>query len=261
MILSVVIPCFNEIKTIKTVISSVYSQPFDIELIVADDNSTDGTREFLLSLQEEFPKMLVLLLKEHRGKGYALRNGIIAATGDIVLIQDADLEYSPNDYFDLLAPIVEGNADIVFGTRLSNKIRKVPNFWKISLFQKDHTSKTKTIIAAFPYPFLSPLHKFVNKFFTFLCNLVINRKLSDIEACYKVFKRCVIQSVTLEEDRFGIEPEIVIKTARIKNIRIYEVPISYKGRTYNEGKKFKFKDLYVDGIGVIIKYGFFSLND
>ena len=223
--LSVIIPCFNEAATIERLISSVLNSPFkDKEIILVDDGSTDGTVEILKS-KIESKIARVIYHKQNQGKGAALRSGFVAATGDVVLVQDADLEYDPQEYEKVLKPILDGKADAVFGSRfIGGDSHRVVYFW----------------------------HFLGNKFLTFLSNMFTNLNLTDMEACYKAFKREIIQSIKIEENEFGFEPEITAKIARMK-CRIYEVGISYSGRTYKEGKKINWKD-GVWAIWCILKY-------
>ncbi len=230
MRLSVVIPCFNEVATVETLIQRVEDAPFpDKEIILVDDGSTDGTREKLLrEIVPSKPHLKVICHEENRGKGAALRSGFRAATGDIVMVQDADLEYDPNDYPRLLGPILDGRADVVFGSRFSGgDPHRVVYYW----------------------------HMVGNRILTTLSNMLTNINLTDMETCYKVFKRQIIQSITIEEDRFGFEPEVTAKVAKL-GCRIYEVGISYSGRTYKEGKKINWKD-GVSAIRCIFKYNLF----
>jgi glycosyltransferase involved in cell wall biosynthesis len=214
MKLSVVMPVYNEHATVREAVRRVLAQPIDIELLCVDDGSSDGSRAILTELQQEHPQIRTLLQPRNMGKGAALRRGIQEASGDFVVIQDADLEYNPADYPQLLEPLIQGRADVVFGSRfLGSGPHRVLYFW----------------------------HSVGNWILTLLSNCLTNINLSDMETCYKVFRREVIQSIPLEENRFGFEPEITVKVARRK-LRIYEVGISYSGRTYEEGKKIGWKD-------------------
>jgi glycosyltransferase involved in cell wall biosynthesis len=227
--LSVVIPCYNESATIRELLAAVQAAPWpDKEVIVVDDCSTDGTRDLLRELQPPLLDRLVLHDK-NAGKGAALRSGIAAATGDVVIIQDADLEYDPQEYPRLLAPIVAGEADVVYGSRfIGSHPHRVLYFW----------------------------HRLGNGFLTLLSNVFTNLNLTDMETCYKVFRREVIQAVQIRENRFGFEPEITAKIARM-HCRVYEVGISYRGRTYEQGKKIGWKD-GVRAIYCILKYNLFA---
>ena len=214
MKLSVVMPVYNERATLREVVDKVLAVPLAIELICVDDGSGDGSREILSQLQSEHPQIRVILQPQNMGKGAALRRGIHEATGDFVIIQDADLEYDPAEYPQMIEPLVQGKADVVFGSRfLGGAPHRVLYFW----------------------------HSIGNRALTLLSNCLTNINLSDMETCYKVFRREVIQSIPIEENRFGFEPEITVKVAR-RNLRIYEVGISYWGRTYEEGKKIGWKD-------------------
>lgn len=228
MKLTVIIPCFNEMNTIATVVDAVNNSPYDNkEIIIVDDFSTDGTRE---KLKDEIEKRVdkVIYHERNRGKGAAIRSGIKQATGDIVIIQDADLEYDPNEYPIVIGPILDKKADVVFGSRfISNRPHRVLYYW----------------------------HSVGNGILTGLSNMLTNLNLSDMETCYKAFKREIIQSITIEENRFGFEPEITAKVAKLK-CRIYEVGISYYGRTYEEGKKIGWKDGF-RAFYCIIKYNLF----
>jgi len=214
MQLSVVMPIYNERITLREIVSRVLSVPLDLELICVDDGSWDGSREVLAELQSQYPEVKILLQPHNIGKGAALRRGIQQATGDFVIIQDADLEYDPTEYPILLAPLIQGKADVVFGSRfIGSGPHRVLYFW----------------------------HFVGNRALTIVSNALTNINLSDMETCYKVFRREVIQSIPLEENRFGFEPEITVKIAK-RRLRIYEVGISYWGRTYEEGKKIGWKD-------------------
>jgi glycosyltransferase involved in cell wall biosynthesis len=224
-VLSVVIPVFNEVDTIEQIVEAVIRAPVDeIEIVVVDDGSTDGTRDVLRNKVE--PRVARVLYHEgNRGKGAALRSGFQAVTGDLVLVQDADLEYDPQDYPRLIEPILSGKADVVFGSRFAGgQSHRVLYYW----------------------------HYLGNRLLTTLSNMVTNLNLTDMEVCYKVFRREILQQIRVEEDRFGFEPEITAKVARLQ-CRIYEVGISYAGRTYGEGKKIGWRD-GVRAIWCILKY-------
>lgn len=228
MKISVIIPCFNEADTIAKILEAVISaQPdLDKEIIVVDDMSTDGTREYLANAEKSDDRVQVVYHDANRGKGAALRSGFDLASGDVIVVQDADLEYDPADYENLLKPILDGKADVVYGSRfVTTESRRVMYFW----------------------------HSIGNRFLTLLSNAFTNLNLTDMEVCYKVFKREVLDNVTLKENRFGFEPEFTAKVARA-GYRIYEVGISYAGRTYAEGKKINWRD-GVRAIYVILKYG------
>jgi glycosyltransferase involved in cell wall biosynthesis len=226
--LSVVIPCYNENATIERLVQAVRASPHpDKEIIVVDDGSKDGTRDRLSGPLRSLIDQ-VILHEHNQGKGAALRSGIRAATGDVVIVQDADLEYDPNEYSVVIAPIADGRADVVFGSRF---------------------------MGAAPHRVLYFWHRVGNGFLTLLSNMLTNLNLTDMETCYKAFRREVIQSITIEENRFGFEPEITAKVAKL-NCRIYEVGISYYGRTYAEGKKIGYKDGF-RAVWCILKYNLF----
>jgi glycosyltransferase involved in cell wall biosynthesis len=221
--LSVVIPCFNEVETVEVVVREVLASPWTAEVVVVDDGSTDGTRAVLAGLSD--PRVRVLLQPENRGKGAALRRGFTEAGGDYVLVQDADLEYDPREFGALVQPLEEGLADVVFGSRfISSAPHRVLYYW----------------------------HSVGNRLLTTLSNMATNLNLTDMETCYKVFRREVIQSLHLEEDRFGFEPEVTAKVARA-GWRVYELGVSYNGRTYAEGKKIGWRD-GVRAVWCILKY-------
>ncbi|MDD3440644.1 MAG: glycosyltransferase family 2 protein [Kiritimatiellae bacterium] len=227
--LSIVIPVYNEAATIRQIVDLVRSVDvgMDKELLLVDDCSRDGTREVLQEMSRALPEVKMLFHEINRGKGAALRTGFAAATGDIVLIQDADLEYDPHEYPRLLAPILDGHADVVYGSRfLGGGAHRVVFYW----------------------------HYLGNKLLTTLSNMTTNLNLTDMEVCYKVFKREIIQEIPLQEDRFGFEVEITAKIARRK-LKIYEVPISYYGRDYAEGKKIGWRDGF-SALRCIVRYAF-----
>lgn len=220
-------PCYNEISTIALVIDRIQQVQvgLETEIIIIDDGSTDGTREYLQSLEKR-PGCQILYHDRNRGKGAALRTGFARAAGDIVLIQDADMEYDPEDYRKLLRPILAGNADVVYGSRFTGgEAHRVLYFW----------------------------HAVGNRLLTLLSNVFTNLNLTDMEVCYKAFKRQVLQQIEIEEDGFGVEPEITAKIARLP-CRVYEVGVSYYGRTYDEGKKINWRD-GLKAVYVILKYG------
>jgi glycosyltransferase involved in cell wall biosynthesis len=223
--LSVVIPVFNEVDTIEQIVEAVQACGIeDLEIILVDDGSTDGTRD-VLRRKIESKVARVICHERNQGKGAALRTGFAAASGDVVIVQDADLEYDPSEYSKLIDPIVSGRADVVFGSRFAGgEPHRVLYFW----------------------------HYVVNRFLTTLSNIFTNLNLTDMEVCYKVFRREILQQIRIEEDRFGFEPEITAKVAKL-HCRIYEVGISYAGRTYGEGKKIGWRD-GVRAIWCILKY-------
>ena len=214
MKVSIIVPCYNEASTIKEIIRKINSQKdIEKEIIVIDDCSTDQTRTILKNdINDQIQKLI--LNPKNFGKGYSIREGIKESTGDLILIQDADLEYDPRDFKKLINPILDGIADVVYGSRfIGDAERRVLYFW----------------------------HMVGNKFLTLLSNMLTNLNLSDMEVCYKVFRSEIIKDINLKENRFGFEPEITAKIAK-KNIRIYEVGVKYFGRTYSDGKKITWKD-------------------
>ena len=227
--ISVIIPCYNEAKTIELIVDKVLAvKQYDIEIIIVDDFSNDGTTEILKTkLTSKIQK--ILYNEKNFGKGYCIRKGVEKSNGDIILIQDADLEYDPQDYHKLLNPILNGDADVVFGSRfLGGEEKRVLFFW----------------------------HSLANKILTLFSNMCSDINLTDMETCYKVFKSSLIKKIELKENRFGFEPEITAKIAKLKP-KIYEVGISYHGRTYEEGKKIGLKDAF-NALKCIIKYNFFK---
>ncbi len=227
MKLSVLVPVYNEAGTIDEIVRRIREVPLEKEIIIVDDGSSDGTRERLVEIGR-LDGVRVLLHAKNQGKGAALRTAIGAAEGDVLIVQDADLEYDPREYPRLLEPILDGRADVVFGSRFLGGPHRVLYFW----------------------------HSVGNKFLTLLSNILTNLNLSDMETCYKVFRKEVADQLTFKSDRFGFEPEFTAKVAR-KGFRIYEVPISYSGRTYSEGKKITWKD-GVSAIYAIIRFRFFD---
>ncbi|HKS16314.1 MAG TPA: glycosyltransferase family 2 protein [Planctomycetota bacterium] len=226
MKLSVVMPVYNEAGHIEKIVDTVLAVPVEKELVIVDDCSKDGTRDKLVAIGRR-PGVRVLLHEVNQGKGAALRTGFRAATGDLVIVQDADLEYDPREYPRLIQPVIDGQAEVVFGTRFPGGGPRAPGAF---------------------------VHTAGNRSLTFVSNLVTGYHLTDMETCYKVFKRQLIQSIPIEENRFGFEPEITAKLAR-RGVRILEVPVSYAGRTYEEGKKIGWKDA-VRAIWCIFKYGY-----
>jgi glycosyltransferase involved in cell wall biosynthesis len=234
--LSIIIPAYNEGRTIHLILDKVKSvellNNINKELIIVNDCSTDDTEQAIESYMAENPDMSIQYFKHdhNRGKGAAIHTGIQKATGEYLIIQDADLEYDPEEYNDLLKPVIKGFADVVFGSRfMGGNPHRVLFFW----------------------------HTIGNKFLTTLSNMYSNLNLTDMETCYKLFDTKMIQSINLEESRFGFEPEVTVKISRVPNVRIYEVGISYYGRTYAEGKKIGWKDGF-RAIYCILKYGLFK---
>ena len=228
MKLSVVMPVYNESKTIREIVRRVLDVPIEKEILIVDDGSTDGTREILRELDGK-DGVRVFLQPVNQGKGAAVSVGFRYAEGDVVVVQDADLEYDPNEYPKLLGPIVDGHADVVYGSRfLGGGARRVLYFW----------------------------HTVGNRFLTLASNMFTNLNLTDMETCYKMFRREVVQSMRIESRRFGIEPEITAKVAR-RGYRIFEVPISYYGRTYEEGKKIGLKDA-INAFFCILRFRYFD---
>ncbi len=227
-LLTVIIPCYNERATVAELLRKVREVPISKEIIVVDDQSTDGSRDIVAKLAAEWPELRQIVQPQNQGKGAALRRGIAEATGDIVVIQDADLEYEPKEYTKLIEPILSGDADVVYGSRFEGHPRRVMLYW----------------------------HTLGNNFLTFLSNATTNLNLTDMETCYKVFRREIIQSIPLVSNRFGFEPEVTAKLAR-RGYRLYEVPISYHGRDYWEGKKINWKDGF-SAIWTILKFGLFQ---
>ncbi|HPU85839.1 MAG TPA: glycosyltransferase family 2 protein [Candidatus Latescibacteria bacterium] len=224
--LTIVVPVYNERQTLLAVLDRIEAAPalgLTKEIILVDDGSKDGTRELLDQLGE---RCTVILHERNQGKGAALHTGFKNATGDIVLVQDADMEYDPNDYPKLLRPFLDHNADVVYGSRfVGGESHRVLFFW----------------------------HSVANRMLTYLSNMFTNLNLTDMEVCYKAFRREVIQSLDLKEKRFGFEPEVTAKVARLSRLRIYEVGVSYDGRTYEEGKKIGLKDAF-RALWCIVKY-------
>jgi len=222
-LLSVVIPVYNEENFVAALVARVLEQDWRMELVIVDDGSTDGTREILAKLDAEHDEINLILQPKNRGKGAALHTGFAAAKGEIILIQDADLEYDPREYPILLEPILDGRADVVYGSRFLGGPHRVLNFH----------------------------HYVANQGLTFLSNVFTNLNLTDMETCYKVFRREILEGMTLREERFGFEPEFTARIAA-SGLRVYEVPISYSGRDYDEGKKIGWRD-GVRALWVIMK--------
>jgi len=236
LVLSVVIPVYNERNTIHEILRQVRAVPINKQIILVDDCSKDGTREILKTLAAENSDLTVVFHEKNQGKGAALRTGFAHAKGQIVIVQDADLEYDPAQYPQLIAPIIEGKADVVYGSRFIGESHRVLHFW----------------------------HSLANRFLTLLSNFFTDLNLTDMEVCYKVFRREVIQNITLKSNRFGFEPEVTAKVSRFivpplegrpsRRCRIYEMPVSYDGRDYRDGKKIGWKD-GVQALYCILRYG------
>ena len=227
MNLSIVIPVYNEKNTIKEIIRRVRATPFDKEIIIVDDFSDDGTRELLRDMEQE-TDLKIFYHTINLGKGASLRTGFKSVTGDVVIVQDADLEYDPSEYENLIKPIRENKADVVYGSRFMGGPRRVLYFW----------------------------HTVGNRLLTLFSNMMTNMNLTDMETCYKVFRREVIQKISIKSNRFGVEPEITAKISRL-GVRLYEIPISYDGRKYSEGKKIGWKD-GITAFYTIIKFRLFD---
>ena len=235
--LSVVIPVYKEIRTIHEIIRQVRAVPIKKQIILVDDCSTDGTRELLQEWVKTESDLTIAFHDKNQGKGAALRSGFALATGQVVIVQDADLEYDPAEYLRLLQPIIEGKADVVYGSRFNGESHRVLHFW----------------------------HSMGNRFLTWLSNMFTDLNLTDMEVCYKIFRREVIQGITLKSDRFGFEPEVTAKVARFqmppldgrpaRRCRVYELPVSYNGRDYSEGKKIGVKDGF-QALYCIVRYAF-----
>jgi len=220
-------PVYNEARTIREIVAQVHAVPIEKEILIVDDGSTDGTREILKTL-DGLDGVRVFLQPQNQGKGAAVSVGFRYATGDVVVVQDADLEYDPRDYGKLLEPILDGRADVVFGSRFLGGPQRVHYFW----------------------------HYVANKLLTLISDITTNLKLTDMETCYKAFRREVLAGIQLKSDRFGFEPEITAKVAKGK-WRVYEVPISYSGRTYEEGKKITWRD-GLQALWLIFRYRIFD---
>jgi glycosyltransferase involved in cell wall biosynthesis len=227
-VLSVIVPCYNERATVAELLRRVRAVPIDKEIIVIDDQSTDGSRDVVAALAQEWPELRHLIQPRNMGKGAALQRGFAEARGEVVIIQDADLEYDPDEYPKLIQPILDGHADVVYGSRFEGHPRRVMLFW----------------------------HRVGNTFLTFLSNMTTNLDLTDMETCYKTFRRDVIQSISIRSNRFAVDPEITAKVAK-RGYRVFEVPIAYYGRDYWEGKKINWKDGFA-ALWTILRFGLFT---
>ena len=225
--LSVVIPVYNEHDTLDEIISRVRATPFEKEIVLVDDYSTDGSRDILETYAKD-PDIRIYHHEKNMGKGASLRTGFAHVTGDIVIIQDADLEYDPAEYENLLKPILDGKADVVYGSRFMGGPRRVLYFW----------------------------HSVANNILTLFSNMMTNLNLTDMETCYKVFRREVLSEITIKSNRFGVEPELTAKISKM-DLRVYDIPVTYSGRKYDEGKKIGWKDA-VMAFFYIIRYRFFD---
>jgi glycosyltransferase involved in cell wall biosynthesis len=230
MKISIIVPCFNEDRTLQNIIEKVlFFNSFDKEIIIIDDHSTDNTAKIILNLCSKFKEIKSVRHDRNQGKGSAIKTGLQISSGDIIIIQDSDLEYNPGEYNNLLRPFIEADADVVYGSRfLGGDYVRLHYYW----------------------------HYIANKMLTNLCNIFTNLNMSDMETGYKLFKKEAINSISIEEKSFGVEPEITIKLAK-KNFIFYEVPISYQGRSYEQGKKIRLKDAF-RAVYCIFKYKFFS---
>lgn len=227
-VLSVIVPCYNERATVAELLHRVRAVPIDKEIIVIDDQSTDGSRDVVAALAQEWPELRHLIQPRNLGKGAALQRGFTEARGEVVIIQDADLEYDPDEYPKLIQPILDGHADVVYGSRFAGHPRRVMLFW----------------------------HRVGNTFLTFMSNMTTNLDLTDMETCYKTFRRDVIQSIHIRSNRFAVDPEITAKVAK-RGYRVFEVPIAYYGRDYWEGKKINWKDGFA-ALWTILRFGLFT---
>ncbi|MDZ7724536.1 MAG: glycosyltransferase family 2 protein [candidate division KSB1 bacterium] len=227
-LLSVVVPVYNEFETINTIVDAIQAVDINKELILVDDFSRDGTREKLIEIEKAFVNVKVFYHTINRGKGAALRTGFKHVSGDIVVIQDADLEYNPNEYYKLVYPIITGHADVVYGSRFIGETHRVLFFW----------------------------HSVANKLLTLMSNMFTDLNLTDMETCYKVFRKSVIDGIEIKSNRFGFEPEFTAKVAKQK-WRIYEVPIQYYGRDYSEGKKIGWRD-GLNAIWCVLRFNLFK---